>query len=110
MTKIKTNYLFGWNKLTKPGEVGYHAYAIEFSSSVPPEDCRAFAQIVDEKLCTVNSDYAEHRLRDFAMLTPKIEVLPPGAFAKWMKLHGKLTKSRVILDATLLESLLAVRT
>ena len=24
------------------------------------------------------------------MLAPKIEVLPPGAFAKWMKLHGSL--------------------
>jgi hypothetical protein len=97
----------------KPGQVGYHAYAVEFSSSVPPEDCVTFARILDEKLCAVNSDYAEHRLRDFAMLAPKIEVLPPGAFAKWMKSRGKLGGQnkvpRIMLDASVFQSLLAVR-
>jgi len=97
----------------KPGEVGYHAYAVEFSSSVPPEDCRMFARILDEKLCAENSDYADHRAGDFAMLAAKIEVLPPGTFAHWMKSRGKLGGQnkvpRIILDASLFESLLAVR-
>jgi hypothetical protein len=61
----------------------------------------------------VNSDYAEHRLRDFAMLAPKIEILPPGAFAKWMKSRGKLGGQnkvpRIMLDASVFQSLLAVR-
>jgi GH3 auxin-responsive promoter len=98
---------------SKPGEVGYHAYAVEFSSSVPPEDCRTFARTLDQKLCAENSDYAEHRLRDFAMLAPKIGVLPPGTFANWMKSRGKLGGQnkvpRIILDASLFESLLAIR-
>src|SRR5208337_1441709 len=96
----------------KAGAAGYHSYAVEFSASIPPEDCRTFARILDEKLCATNSDYAEHRAADFAMLAPQIEVLPPGTFANWMKSRGKLGGQnkvpRVILDASLFESLLAV--
>ncbi len=51
--------------------------------------------------------------RDFAMLAPKIEVSQPGAFAKWIKSRAKLGDQnkvpRIILDAKLFQSLLAVR-
>ena len=94
----------------QPGETGYHLYAVEFSASVSPGDCAKFARIADEKLCAANSDYAAHRAGDFAMLAPLVKVLPPGTFASWMKLRGKLGGQnkvpRIILDAGLFQSLL----
>ncbi len=90
---------------------GYHLYAAEFSAPVPAPDCAKFAQLVDEKLCAANADYAAHRAGGLSMLAPQIKVLPPGTFANWMRSRGKLggqnKAPRIILDAALFQSLLA---
>jgi len=96
----------------RQGETGYHLYAVEFSSPVSSEDGAKFARIVDKKLCAVNSDYAEHRAGDFAMLAPRVKILPPRTFAHWMKSRGRLGGQnkvpRIILDADLFQSLLGL--
>ncbi len=90
---------------------GYHLYAVEFLAPVPAPDCTKFAQLVDEKLCAANADYAAHRAGGLAMLAPQIKVLPPGTFANWMRSRGKLGGQnkvpRIILDTALFQSLLA---
>jgi hypothetical protein len=97
----------------KPGEIGYHLYAVEFSAPVSPEDARKFATFADEKLCALNADYAAHRAGDFAMLAPRVQVLLPGTFVNWLKSRGKLGGQnkvrRIILDPGLFQSLLSGR-
>ncbi len=92
------------------GETGYHLYVVEFSTSVASDDCEKFASAVDQKLCALNEDYAVHRAGDFQMAAPKVKVLPPGAFAAWMKARGRLGGQnkvpRVILDVDMFQSLL----
>jgi GH3 auxin-responsive promoter len=91
---------------------GYHLYAVEFSAPVPAPDCAKFAQHLDEKLCAANADYAAHRAGGLSMLAPQIKVLPPGTFAHWMRSRGKAGGQnkvpRIILDAALFQSLLAI--
>jgi GH3 auxin-responsive promoter len=93
------------------GAAGCHLYAIEFAAPLEAGESAKFAEILDEKLCAANADYAAHREGDLSMLAPRVEALPPGTFAKWMRLRGKLGGQnkvpRIIHDAALFQSLLA---
>lgn len=95
----------------QPGEIGHHLYAVEFAGAVTPAQCANFAACIDERLCAANADYRDHRAGDFAMGRPRVQPLPPGTFANWMKSRGKLGGQnkvpRIVLDAALFESLLA---
>lgn len=69
------------------GEPPYHEWFIEFSK--PPADLNAFAQLIDETLQQHNPYYKDLRAGHILQRL-KIRSLPPGAFANYMKLHGKL--------------------
>lgn len=94
----------------KGGAAGYHLYAIEFAAPVPAGDCATFARMLDANLCAANADYAAHREGDLSVLAPRVQVLPPGTFANWMRSRGKLggqnKAPRIIVDAALFRSLL----
>jgi hypothetical protein len=72
-----------------PKAPGYHLYLVEF---VPhgPADLDRFARELDAELCRLNEDYAAHRVGDLAMLLPRVRVVKPGGFARWMEQRGKL--------------------
>lgn len=67
---------------------GGHEWLIEFET--PPGDLKKFAELLDQKLKEVNSDYEAKRHKDIALRPPLIHALPEGTFYSWMKKRGKL--------------------
>lgn len=67
---------------------GGHEWIVEFNN--PPDDINRFAQLLDEKLREVNSDYDAKRHRDLALVAPVIHQVESGTFHHWMKKRGKL--------------------
>ena len=70
------------------GKQGGHEWLIEFSRE--PEDFEEFAQLLDESLKKINSDYDAKRSSDLTLNFPVIHKANPGVFEKWLKLNGKL--------------------
>jgi hypothetical protein len=70
------------------GKRGGHEWIIEFK--VKPKNMTEFANILDESLRKINSDYDAKRHRDLALVGPKIHSVDEGTFYKWMKQRGKL--------------------
>ncbi len=93
----------------RPDTAGYHRYVVEFSGAVDQAALDRFARRLDEMLCRLNLDYAEHRAGGFGMPPPEVLAVPPGTFASWMKSRGKLGGQnkvpRVILDADVFATL-----
>lgn len=65
-----------------------HQWLIEFS--VPPTDLAQFAQILDESLQKINSDYEAKRHKDITLQPLQIVVGRQGVFNDWLKSRGKL--------------------
>jgi hypothetical protein len=72
----------------RPSEVGRHLYLVEFARV--PADLSQFTSELDTTLCRINDDYRAHRDGGTCMAPPLIRPVPPGAFADWMRAHGKL--------------------
>ncbi|MCQ2221667.1 MAG: GH3 auxin-responsive promoter family protein, partial [Prevotella sp.] len=68
--------------------VPHHQWVIEFSQE--PEDINAFADILDDKLQQLNSDYEAKRFKDINMIRLQIVKAKEGLFESWMKSRGKL--------------------
>jgi hypothetical protein len=67
---------------------GGHEWLIEFER--PPENLKAFAQLLDQNLQKINSDYEAKRFKSIALAPLKTKVLPKGTFHNWLKSKGKL--------------------
>lgn len=67
---------------------GAHEWLIEFEHA--PENMSYFAEVLDNALKSLNSDYEAKRYKDFTLSLPKITSLPKGTFYNWMKIRGKL--------------------
>ena len=65
-----------------------HQWIIEFSQE--PKDVAAFAQLLDEALQRVNSDYEAKRYKDLTLQQLELIVARPGLFDDWLKSKGKL--------------------
>ena len=65
-----------------------HQWLIEFNRQ--PQDLSQFAQLLDQRLQTVNSDYEAKRYKNITMQPLEIIVARPGLFNDWLKQHGKL--------------------
>jgi hypothetical protein len=65
-----------------------HEWLIEFT--VPPADMKAFTDIFDHALMSLNSDYEAKRYQDLVLRKPVIRELPAGTFYNWLKKKGKL--------------------
>ena len=97
---------------TRAGERGGHLYLVEFAGGEPPPArVDRFLSRVDAVLQRLNDDYAAHRAEGWGLDAPRIEIVPPGGFAAWMKQRGKLGGQnkvpRVLADARLLAGLRA---
>ena len=91
-------------------ERGGHVYVVEFAGDWPaPGAIGHFAEVLDGILLDGNGDYGAHRSGGFGMAAPKIEPVPPGTFAAWMKSRGKFGGQnkvpRIINDADLFDGL-----
>lgn len=65
-----------------------HQWLIEFSK--PPQDLQRFAQLLDEKLQEVNSDYEAKRFKNITLQPLELIEARKGLFNDWLKLRGKL--------------------
>lgn len=85
------------------GSLGRHRWCVEAAGAVPPDAAPRLAAAIDAALRAENDDYAAHR--DGAqMAPPEVVILPPGAFAEWMRAQGRMGGQnkvpRVIADPT----------
>lgn len=64
-------------------EKGGHHWVIEFTK--PPADLEDFAQRLDRRLQSINTDYAAKRTGDLALTRLQLSVVPPGTFVRWMQ-------------------------
>jgi len=67
---------------------GSHEWLIEFDN--PPENIQYFTKILDNALCSLNSDYEAKRYKNITLEMPVIRNLKQGTFYKWLKSKGKL--------------------
>jgi hypothetical protein len=65
-----------------------HEWLIEFAT--PPESLDYFAEILDNALKALNSDYEAKRYHNMILRQPVIHQLVPGTFYRWLKERGKL--------------------
>lgn len=74
---------------------GHHQWLIEWSAE-PQCGVDAFADMLDERLQTVNSDYQAKRAGGIFLDRLEIVTLAPGAFDSWLRTSGKLGGQRKI--------------
>jgi len=67
---------------------GCHEWLIEFVKA--PDNLEQFAQLLDDKLKQLNSDYEAKRYKDTTLRQPIIRVLPSGTFHQWFVSHNKV--------------------
>ena len=65
-----------------------HQWLIEFA--VMPDSMERFAQVLDETLQQVNSDYEAKRYKDITLQLLEIVPARPALFHDWLKAKGKL--------------------
>jgi hypothetical protein len=71
------------------GHAGRHRWCVEGVAAPAPGCAARLAEALDAALRAENDDYAAHR--DGAQLAPpEVVLLPPGAFAAWMRAEGKM--------------------
>ena len=83
---------------------GYHMFLIEPTEPTTAASADRLAAGIDTRLAALNDDYAELR-RDQAFDAPQVQLVPPGGFARWMKLRrnlgGQNKVPRVVTDPEL---------
>ena len=67
---------------------GAHQWLIEFETA--PSDLDLFAQVLDDTLKSVNSDYEAKRSFNLSLRSPIITVLPHNFFYQWMESKEKM--------------------
>jgi hypothetical protein len=65
-----------------------HEWLIEFEKS--PENLEYFAEILDNALKSLNSDYEAKRYHNMILNVPLVRSLPQGTFYQWLRDRGKL--------------------
>ncbi len=89
---------------------GGHEWAVEFEQR--PKDLAQFAQVLDESLQAINSDYAAKRYKNMALQSLVLQAVPSGTFGRWLKGKGKfggqhkvprLSTTRTIIEELLLQ-------
>ncbi len=66
---------------------GSHEWIVEFGHA--PPDADNFAQLLDQNLQRINSDYEAKRFRNMALKRLLLRIVPPGTFNRWLKMKGK---------------------
>jgi len=69
-------------------EKGAHEWLIGFEQY--PDDMERFSRVLDETLRELNSDYDAKRYNDLILDPPKIQLISPEVFDRWLRSMGKL--------------------
>lgn len=72
----------------KDGESGAHEWVFEFSKE--PDSMAHFADIFDNYLKSINSDYEAKRYNNMTLKSPIIHPAKPKLFYNWLSSRGKL--------------------
>ncbi len=72
----------------KTGKSGAHEWVVEFEKE--PINLDYFAELIDNALKNLNSDYETKRYKDIILGMPIIRSVPKRTFYKWLKSKGKL--------------------
>ena len=67
---------------------GTHEWIIEFENE--PEDLEYFTSVLDNALCTINSDYEAKRYKNITLDMPIVRKADKGTFYRWLSNKGKL--------------------
>ncbi len=67
---------------------GAHEWLIEFVKE--PDNEEYFAELLDNALKSLNSDYEAKRYHNMILKEPLIKILPENTFYNWLKTKGKL--------------------
>ncbi|PKP39824.1 MAG: hypothetical protein CVT98_00335 [Bacteroidetes bacterium HGW-Bacteroidetes-15] len=67
---------------------GAHEWLIEFEKE--PSDLNFFTTVLDNALCSINSDYEAKRYKGITLSPPVVRSMKSGTFFKWMRERGKL--------------------
>lgn len=67
---------------------GCHEWVMEFEKE--PDNISYFAEVLDNALKTLNSDYEAKRFNDMILGPPQIIPVPKQTFYNWLKSKGKL--------------------
>jgi len=67
---------------------GSHEWLIEFEKA--PTDLDYFTSMLDNALCSINSDYEAKRYKSITLVMPTVRNLPQGTFYRWLSVKGKL--------------------
>lgn len=91
-------------------EKGAHQWVVEFHKE--PDSLERFARELDEALQRVNSDYEAKRFKNTTLHAPKVSMVRPGTFLRWLGSHGKVGGQnkvpRLGNDRALVEELLNI--
>lgn len=89
---------------------GSHQWVFEFVQY--PNDMNRFAQVLDEQLRGLNSDYDAKRYHNLILDVPVINVVKEGTFDQWLKMNNKLGGQnkipRLSNDRKILEQILSL--
>ena len=87
-----------------------HQWLIEFIQM--PDDIGHFAQVLDDSLQKINSDYEAKRAKNITLQPLEVIVAKPGLFNSWLKAEGKLGGQhkvpRLSNDRKIIEKVLAL--
>jgi hypothetical protein len=72
----------------KGREKGSHEWLIEFKT--PPNDIKAFNELLDTTLKSLNSDYEAKRFNNITLNMPTVHIARERLFYDWLKHHDKL--------------------
>lgn len=94
-----------------PRKPGRHQFAIEFADAEPPNkrQVTAIGKIIDERIQQRNAAYRAARSGDAMLRSPRVQVVPAGTFAGWLKSCGAMVeppKAPRVLPETELDALL----
>jgi len=67
---------------------GSHEWLIEFEKE--PADMDYFTRILDNALCSINSDYEAKRYKNITLEMPTVHKMKSGTFYNWLSMKGKL--------------------
>lgn len=73
---------------------GGHEWIIEFQDADP--DREAFAEALDKKLQTINSDYEAKRFCDMAMKRLVLHIAPKNTFMQWLRQKNKVSAQQKV--------------
>jgi len=90
---------------------GGHEWLIEFEKQ--PDDLKYFTRILDNALCSVNSDYEAKRYKNITLEMPTVRSVKNGSFYAWLSKKGKLGGQnkvpRLTNDRTLVDEITEIQ-